>query len=55
MADEYEGLKLEDQYEAVFAKLALVWTAPKTYTPPPKDKLPTPWYLNPESDGPSES
>ncbi len=56
MMDEYSAGKEAEAFEAAFAKFVVrPRTSPKTYKPTPKDQIPTPWYLNPESDGEPES
>ena len=50
MADRYMAENLDAQFEAAFAdRVTPQRTHPKSYTPTPKDQLPLPWYLNPES------
>jgi hypothetical protein len=54
MIDAYHETKLNERFEAAFEEK---WTrprnVPKTFKPTPKDKIPTPWYLDPESGGPN--
>lgn len=54
MVDEYLVSKEAAEFEAAFAKFDRPRTTPKTFTPTPKDQIPLPWYLNPESGGPPE-
>jgi IS1 family transposase len=55
MADRYMAENLDAQFEAAFAdRVTPQRTHPKSYTPTPKDQLPVPWYLNPESGGPPQ-
>lgn len=54
MADEYHAAKEAEQFEKAFASFQVQPTSKRTYKPTPKDQIPTPWYLNPEGEAPSE-
>lgn len=52
MVDAYYAEQERQAFEAAFeAKWTRPRTTPKAYTPTPKDRLPTPWYLDPASGG----
>lgn len=53
MTEKYLKAQDDQAFEAAFAKFATRPTAVRTYEPTPKDKLPTPWYLDPQSGGPN--
>jgi hypothetical protein len=51
MIDALFVAKVEAEFEAAFAaKLTPLRTRPKTYAPTPKDRLPIPWYLDPNGE-----
>lgn len=55
MIDAYELEQENAAFERAFAmKLTAPRTLPKTYPPKPKDQIPLPWYLDPNSGGPPE-
>ena len=47
MMDEYHAAKLDAQFEE--ARMTPKRTHPKSYTPTPREKIPLPWYLDPQS------
>ena len=50
MVDQYTQEQANNAFEEAFAaKYEPARSTPKTFTPTPKDQIPTPWYLNPAS------
>lgn len=55
MIEEHHSQLTEDAFEEAFAaKFDEPRQNPKTFPPTPKDQLPLPWYLDPNSDGPPQ-
>lgn len=54
MTDAYLASKEAAAFEAAFAGFTTQPTRSYVLTPTPKDQIPTPWYLDPNSDGPPE-
>lgn len=54
MADAFLKAKEEAAFEAAFSQFSTEPKVARTYPPTPKDQIPLPWYLNPDSDGPPE-
>ena len=40
-------------FENAISQTSTTPTSRRTYTPTPKDQIPVPWYLDPESGGPN--
>lgn len=56
MADAYAAEQERQAFEQAFAaKWTRPRSAPKAFTPTPKDRIPTPWYLNKDSGGPPKA
>jgi hypothetical protein len=54
MTAAYWTAKEEAEFEKAFEKFNLKPTAQRTFEPTPKDKIPLPWYLDPNSGGPPD-
>ena len=54
MAAGVAEAKLSERFEAAFeARFTPKRQLPKSYAPTPKDKLPLPWYLDPDDNPPA--
>jgi hypothetical protein len=54
MTDAYVAAQEAEAFEKAFSKFQTKPSSQRTFNPTPKDKIPLPWYLNPDSEPPSE-
>ena len=53
MTDGFLRRQEDRTFENAISQTSTTPTSRRTYTPTPKDQIPVPWYLDPESGGPN--